>query len=158
VSPATLDEKSGVGAAAGRRRERHAKVLDHFPSFADALVAGEITEAHVSALSEVLFSATPEVWEALRSEENELLISAVRLGPVNYRKFVTQTVIRIASTLGVPVDRDLTAENFLNLWIDKESGLGHVYGTYDPSSFAAISAILGKAAGKLRFKDSSLTE
>jgi hypothetical protein len=158
VSQTSLDEKSGVGAAAGRRRDRHAKVLHHFPTFADALVVGEITESHLSALSEVLFSATEEVWEALRAEEDNLLIAAGRLGPVSYRKFVTQTVIRVAAALDVPVDRDLSAEIILNLWRDKDSGVGHLFATYDPKSFAEISAILRKAAGKLQFHDRTLTE
>jgi hypothetical protein len=158
VSQSSLDEKSGVGAASGRRRARHAKVLGHFPSFAAALVAGEITESHVAVLSEVLFSATDEVWEALRAEEDALLIAASRLGPVSYRKFVTQTTIRVAASLGTPVDRDLTGEIFANLWIDKDSGLGRLFASFDPSSFAAISAILGKAAAKLQFSDRSLTE
>lgn len=158
VSQTSLDEKSGVGAATGRRRDRHAKVLDHFPSFTGALVAGVITESHVAALAEVLFSATEEVWEALRDEETALLTAAGQLGPVSYRKFVTQTTIRVAAALGAPVDRDLSSEIFANLWIDKESGLGKLFATFDPSSFAVISAILGKAAGKLQFKDRTLTE
>jgi hypothetical protein len=158
VSQTSLDEKSGVGAATGRRRDRHAKVLNHFPSFADALVAGVITESHVAALAEVLFSATEEVWEALRDEETALLTAAGQLGPIPYRKFVTQTTIRVAAALGAPVDRDLSSEISASLWIDKESGLGKLFATFDPSSFAVISAILGKASGKLQFKDRTLTE
>jgi hypothetical protein len=158
LSPAALDEVSGVPSATGRRRERHSRVLAEFTRCTDALVAGEITESHIAVLSEVLFTATAEVWAAVVAEEPELLAAAQRMGPVAFRRFVTQITIRVAAGLGVPPDRDLSSEIFANLWIDKDSGCGRLFASFDPASYAKISAQLKKLAAKVQWNNRHLTE
>jgi hypothetical protein len=158
VSPDALDEASGVPSATGRRRERHSRVLAEFTRCADALAAGEITDAHIAALSEVLFAATAEVWAAVVREEKEILAAARRMGPVAFRRFVTQITIRVAAGLGVSPDRDLSSEIFANLWIDKDSGCGRLFASFDPASYAQISALLKKVAAKEQWNNRHLTE
>jgi hypothetical protein len=158
LSQTGMDRASGVSAAVGRRRERHARVLADFPQFAAALVAGEVTDGHIGILAEALYTSAEEVWRGLRAEECDLLIGAGRSGPTAFKRLVSQTLVRIAAGLGVGPDRDLSAELFASMWIDKTSGLGRLSATFDPSSFAQVSALLNKAVGKMRFADRKLTE
>jgi hypothetical protein len=148
VSPGSLDALSGLTSAQGRRRDRHARVLEHLRSFRTALASGQISESHVAVLSELLCTAKEEVWAALPQHETELLQLALTAGPMPFKRSVNRLIARIAAELGVGTDRDLTSENSASFWIDRDTGLGRLIATFDPASYAKIAAVLASAANR----------
>ena len=157
VSPGVLDEVSDITAKEGRQRDRISRTLEHLPLLAEALTTGRITTAHIAAIAELIHTADERVWLALPLEAEALLEAATRMGPVPFKRAVTQIIRRIAAGLEVPVDRDLHGWISGAVWTDPHTGLGKVFATFDPTSHAHVSAIVSSAAAKLMYADRNLT-
>jgi hypothetical protein len=150
VSPETLDHASGITTRTGRTRDRHARVLHQMPAIDEALTAGDITDHHVDELAKILFTATDAVWKGITAAQVDIAVNGSRLAPVAFATYLTALVQQIAAEHDSDLTRDLETEISASIWIDRNTGLGHLRATFDPRNHTHIDTLISRAAAKLR--------
>ncbi len=158
VSPGTLDHTSGITTRTGQARDRHARVLEQMPAIDAALTAGDITDHHVDELAKILFTATTAVWKGITASQIDIAEVAVRLAPVAFARYLAALVQHIAAEHDAPLTRDLETEISASIWIDRNTGLGHLHATFDPRNHTHIDTLISRTAAKLRGSNRHLTK
>jgi hypothetical protein len=158
VSPETLDHASGITTRTGRTRDRHARVLHQMPAIDEALTAGDITDHHVDELAKILFTATDAVWKGITASQVDIAANGSRLAPVAFATYLTALVQQIAAEHDSDLTRDLETEISASIWIDRNTGLGHLRATFDPRNHTHIDTLISRAAAKLRGNNRHLTK
>jgi hypothetical protein len=158
VSPETLDHASGITTRTGRTRDRHARVLHQMPAIDEALTAGDITDHHVDELAKILFTATDAVWKGITAAQTDIAVNGSRLTPVAFATYLTALVQQIAAEHDSDLTRDLETEISASIWIDQNTGLGHLRATFDPRNHTRIDTLISRAAAKLRGNNRHLTK
>ncbi len=158
LSPGTLDHVSGITTRTGQSRDRHARVLEQMPAIDAALTAGDITDHHVDELAKILFTATTAVWKGITASQVDIAANGSRLAPVAFATYLTALVQSIAAQHDSALTRDLETEISASIWIDRNTGLGHLHATFDPRNHTHIDTLISKAAAKLRGNNRHLTK
>ncbi len=105
-SPLELLDRDSVHAttASLTRAERRADVLAVFPSFADALAAGDISVAHLDRLGDALRRLLPHEREQLAADHTRLLLIACAGSAAQFSRCLTREVARYERLRPTPAD------------------------------------------------------
>jgi len=157
VSIEGLNRASGISTREGNQLERQSLVLERFTTLAVALHDGKISTSHIRVLARLSHTINPDLWDGLVAAEDEILTTALSMGPVRFSRFLNQLLVRLAAATGLDALRDLQGVVSASTWIDPDTGLGKLIATVDPTTQTEIARVLGERAASLRHHDRSLT-
>jgi hypothetical protein len=116
------------------------ETLGSVPVFGEALAEGNVTSAHVDALSSGL-KILGEQSDKLIERAPELLVTAQTMTADEFTKFVRRTAQTLIDDGGVDRFEKQRRQAFLRHWIDAD-GMTNLYGKFDPERGSIVSALL----------------
>jgi Domain of unknown function (DUF222) len=143
-------------AAARRTSERAAdRVIERadtassVPELGAAMAAGEISGAHVDAVTAGIKSLEPEQRSALRDRAGQLAAKASTSTVEEFQALIRAEARRIMDDDGIArLERQKRACR-LRTWISREDGMWRISGTFDPETGLRLSGRLDNAVAAL---------
>jgi hypothetical protein len=116
------------------------ETIGSVPVFGEALAEGNVTSAHVDALSNGL-KILGEQSERLVERAPELLATAQTMTADEFTQFVRRTAQALTDDGGVSRFEKQRRQTFLRHWVDAE-GMTNLFGKFDPERGSAVAALL----------------
>jgi hypothetical protein len=118
---------------------KRARLLAKVPALSNAFTAGDLSAGHVDAFGSVYRSAKPAV-RALLTEEADALVEVGRI--VTAEELRQRAMARVRQLEG-PADAEerlvrQKKATRLSMWIDKETLMGRINGTFDPETYRLL--------------------
>ena len=142
-SPSIIPEADIATATRCTRREadqamKRAAVLGDVPEMEAALADGDVTSGHVDALGRAIGSLKPELRSKLTSHGSRLAEIAARSTPEQFERTLKLEVSKIDTSDGG--DRLARQKQAIRLrtWLDRETGMLKLLGSFDPESALKI--------------------
>ena len=135
-----LIRESGLSTADVRKVMARTETIGSVPVFGEALAVGNVTSAHVDALSSGL-KILGEHSEKLIERAPELLVTAQSMTADEFSKFVRRTANSLTDDGGVSRFEKQRRQTFLRHWVDAD-GMTNLFGKFDPERGSIVSALL----------------
>jgi len=135
-----LIRESGLSTSDVRKVMARTETIGSVPVFGEALAEGNVTSAHVDALSNGL-KILGEQSERLVERAPELLATAQTMTADEFTKFVRRTAQTLADDGGVSRFEKQRRQTFLRHWIDAD-GMTNLFGKFDPERGSVVAALL----------------
>jgi len=135
-----LIRESGLSTSDVRKVMSRTETIGAVPVFGEALAEGNVTSAHVDALSNGL-KILGEQSERLVERAPELLATAQTMTADEFTKFVRRTAQALTDDGGVCRFEKQRRQTFLRHWIDAD-GMTNLFGKFDPERGSIVSALL----------------
>ena len=135
-----LIRESGLSASDVRKVMARTETIGSVPVFGDALAEGNVTSAHVDALSSGL-KILGEQSERLVERAPELLATAQTMTADEFTKFVRRTAQTLSDDGGVGRFETQRRQTFVRHWVDAD-GMTNLFGKFDPERGSIVSSLL----------------
>jgi len=135
-----LIRESGLSTSDVRKVISRTETIGSVPVFGEALAEGNVTSAHVDALSNGL-KILGEQSEKLIERAPELLVTAQTMTADEFTKFVRRTAQTLADDGGVSRFEKQRRQTFIRHWVDAE-GMTNLFGKFDPERGSIVAALL----------------
>jgi len=135
-----LIRESGLSTSDVRKVMSRTETIGSVPVFGEALAEGNVTSAHVDALSNGL-KILGEQSERLVERAPELLATAQTMTADEFTKFVRRTAQTLADDGGVSRFEKQRRQTFLRHWVDAD-GMTNLFGKFDPERGSVVAALL----------------
>jgi hypothetical protein len=135
-----LIRESGLSTSDVRKVIARTETIGSVPVFGEALAEGNVTSAHVDALSNGL-KILGEQSERLVERAPELLATAQTMTADEFTKFVRRTAQTLTDDGGVSRFEKQRRQTFLRHWVDAE-GMTNLFGKFDPERGSIVAALL----------------
>jgi hypothetical protein len=135
-----LFRESGLLTSDVRKVMARTETLGSIPVFGEALAEGNVTSAHVDALSSGL-KILGEQSDKLIELAPELLVTAQTMTADEFTKFVRRTAQTLTDDGGVSRFERQRRQTFLRHWVDAD-GMTNLFGKFDPERGSIVSALL----------------
>ena len=135
-----LIRESGLSTSDVRKVMSRTETIGSVPVFGEALAEGNVTSAHVDALSNGL-KILGEQSERLVERAPELLATAQTMTADEFTKFVRRTAQTLTDDGGVSRFEKQRRQTFLRHWVDAE-GMTNLFGKFDPERGSIVAALL----------------
>jgi hypothetical protein len=135
-----LIRESGLSTSEVRKVMSRTETIGSVPVFGEALAEGNVTSAHVDALSNGL-KILGEQSERLAERAPELLAAAQTMTADEFTKFVRRTAQALTDDGGVSRFEKQRRQTFLRHWVDAE-GMTNLFGKFDPERGSIVAALL----------------
>ena len=135
-----LIRESGLSTSEVRKVMARTETIGSVPVFGEALAEGNVTSAHVDALS-AGFKILGEQSDKLIERAPELLVTAQTMTADEFTKFVRRTAQTLSDDGGVGRFEKQRRQTFLRHWVDAE-GMTNLFGKFDPERGSIVSALL----------------
>ena len=135
-----LIRESGLSTADVRKVMARTETIGSVPVFGEALAEGNVTSAHVDALSSGL-KILGEQSEKLIERAPELLATAQTMTADEFSKFVRRTANSLTDDGGIGRFEKQRRQTFLRHWVDAD-GMTNLFGKFDPERGSIVSALL----------------
>jgi len=135
-----LIRESGLSTSDVRKVMSRTETIGSVPVFGEALAEGNVTSAHVDALSSGL-KILGEQSEKLIERAPELLVTAQSMTADEFSKFVRRTANSLTDDGGVSRFEKQRRQTFLRHWVDAD-GMTNLFGKFDPERGSIVSALL----------------
>ncbi len=135
-----LIRESGLSTSDVRKVMARTETIGSVPAFGEALAAGNVTSAHVDALSSGL-KILGEQSGKLIERAPELLVTAQAMTADEFTKFVRRTAQTLTDDGGVGRFEKQRRQTFLRHWVDAD-GMTNLFGKFDPERGSIVSALL----------------
>lgn len=135
-----LIRESGLSTSDVRKVMARTETIGSVPVFGEALAVGNVTSAHVDALSNGL-KILGEQSEKLIERAPELLVTAQSMTADEFSKFVRRTANSLTDDGGVSRFEKQRRQTFLRHWVDAD-GMTNLFGKFDPERGSIVSALL----------------
>ena len=135
-----LIRESGLSTSDVRKVMSRTETIGSVPVFGEALAEGNVTSAHVDALSSGL-KILGEQSEKLIERAPELLVTAQTMTADEFSKFVRQTAQSLTDDGGIGRFEKQRRQTFLRHWVDAD-GMTNLFGKFDPERGSIVSALL----------------
>lgn len=135
-----LIRESGLSISEVRKVMARTETIGSVPVFGEALAEGNVTSAHVDALSSG-FKILGEQSDRLIERAPELLVTAQIMTADEFTKFVRQTAQTLTDDGGVGRYEKQRRQTFLRHWVDAD-GMTNLFGKFDPERGSIVSALL----------------
>ncbi|MGE0308223.1 MAG: hypothetical protein AB7Q27_20980, partial [Acidimicrobiia bacterium] len=122
-----------VTMGAADRMVQQARQLDGVPGVAEALTDGSITAAHAEVLAASLRAQDPAVSRVMRSRVDELIDAAKAKSVESFRRHLASVSREIREGLGISRVGRQRHDTRCRTWVDKETGMWHLAGAFDPT-------------------------
>jgi hypothetical protein len=133
---------------AGRLVER-AATAEHTPLLAAAVNDGKVAGEHVDAVARVLRQVEPAMRSALVGRVEGLVGVASQQTPEEWAKRVRAEARRLAADDGMDRLEHQRRQARLSTWVDRESGMWRMNGSFDPVTGATLQRVLDGAVNRL---------
>jgi hypothetical protein len=153
IAPETLDGIAGIASPEGRRRDSRSLLIERFPELGDALTRGLCSTDHLDVIAGAISRASVEIVARLGAHRSEILSNAMALTPSQLRRWCDRLLTRIAAELGVAREAQRKAATRLRHWLDRDTGMGHLHGTFDPDTYHRLTALLDAETGRRMKRD-----
>ena len=134
---------AAVAARTSRRNAsaaaRRAKVTSQMPTLGEGLSTGAITPDHVDAVAQALARLEPDERARLADEADWIKEAASRSTPEQLTKLLQQRARQLSTDDGIARLERQRRNIYLRWWLDKNSGMLHLHGEYDPESGATLT-------------------
>ena len=135
-----LIRESGLSISDVRKVMARTETMGSVPVFGDALAVGNVTSAHVDALSSG-FKILGEQSDKLIERAPELLATAQTMTADEFTKFVRRTAHTLTDDGGVSRFEKQRRQTFLRHWVDAD-GMTNLFGKFDPERGSIVSGLL----------------
>ena len=135
-----LIRESGLSTSDVRKVMSRTETIGSVPVFGEALAEGNVTSAHVDALSSGL-KILGEQSEKLIERAPELLATAQTMTADEFSKFVRRTANSLTDDGGIGRFEKQRRQTFLRHWVDAD-GMTNLFGKFDPERGSIVSALL----------------
>jgi hypothetical protein len=135
-----LIRESGLSTSDVRKVMSRTETIGSVPVFGDALAEGNVTSAHVDALSSGL-KILGEQSNKLIERAPELLVTAQTMTADEFTKFVRRTAQALTDDGGVSRFEKQRRQTFLRHWVDAD-GMTNLFGKFDPERGSVVAALL----------------
>ena len=135
-----LIRESGLSTSDVRKVIARTETIGSVPVFGEALAEGNVTSAHVDALSNGL-KILGEQSERLVERAPELLATAQTMTADEFTKFVRRTAQALTDDGGVSRFEKQRRQTFIRHWVDAE-GMTNLFGKFDPERGSIVAALL----------------
>jgi hypothetical protein len=135
-----LIRESGLSTSDVRKVMARTETIGSVPAFGKALAEGNVTSAHVDALSNGL-KILGEQSERLVERAPELLATAQTMTADEFTKFVRRTAQALTDDGGVSRFEKQRRQTFLRHWVDAD-GMTNLFGKFDPERGSIVSSLL----------------
>jgi hypothetical protein len=135
-----LIRESGLSTSDVRKVMSRTETIGSVPVFGEALAEGNVTSAHVDALSNGL-KILGEQSDKLIERAPELLVTAQTMTADEFTKFVRRTAQTLTDDGGVSRFEKQRRQTFLRHWIDAD-GMTNLFGKFDPERGSIVAALL----------------
>jgi hypothetical protein len=135
-----LIRESGLSTSEVRKVMARTETIGSVPVFGEALAVGNVTSAHVDALSNG-FKILGEQSDKLIERAPELLVTAQTMTADEFTKFVRRTAQTLTDDGGVSRFEKQRRQTFLRHWVDAD-GMTNLFGKFDPERGSIVSALL----------------
>jgi hypothetical protein len=135
-----LIRESGLSTSDVRKVMARTETIGSVPVFGEALAEGNVTSAHVDALSSGL-KILGEQSGKLIERAPELLVTAQTMTADEFTKFVRRTAQTLTDDGGVGRFEKQRRQTFLRHWVDAD-GMTNLFGKFDPERGSIVSALL----------------
>ena len=135
-----LIRESGLSTSDVRKVMARTETIGSVPAFGEALAEGNVTSAHVDALSSGL-KILGEQSDKLIERAPELLVTAQTMTADEFTKFVRRTAQTLTDDGGVGRFEKQRRQTFLRHWVDAD-GMTNLFGKFDPERGSIVSALL----------------
>ena len=134
---------AAVAARTSRRNAsaaaRRAKVTSQMPTLGEGLSTGAITPDHVDAVAQALARLEPDERALLAEVADWIKAAASRSTPEQLTKLLQQRARQLSTDDGIARLERQRRNIYLRWWLDKNSGMLHLHGEYDPESGATLT-------------------
>lgn len=138
----------GVSSREAKAKERRAAALEHAPSMAEKLAAGEITGSHADRLADVTSRLDDDTRAAFFAHDELLAHDASRRTPEEFARNCRDLIRSIERDQGVERDRRQRRETRLTTSIDRD-GMYVLNGRFHPEAGHAIFTAIDTETAKL---------
>ncbi len=114
-----------------------------------------LSNDHLDVISQMVTRATPDVDARLDDHRTEILGRACSLTPSQLRRWCDRLLTRIAAELGVERDEHRRRSTRLRHWLDRDTGMGHLHGEFDPETYHRLVDLLEAETGRRMSVDRS---
>jgi hypothetical protein len=135
-----LIRESGLSTSDVRKVMARTETIGSVPVFGEALAEGNVTSAHVDALSSGL-KILGEQSDKLIERAPELLVTAQTMTADEFTKFVRRTAQTLTDDGGVSRFEKQRRQTFLRHWVDAD-GMTNLFGKFDPERGSVVAALL----------------
>ena len=135
-----LIRESGLSTSDVRKVMARTETIGSVPAFGEALAVGNVTSAHVDALSSGL-KILGEQSDKLIERAPELLVTAQTMTADEFTKFVRRTAQTLTDDGGVGRFEKQRRQTFLRHWVDAD-GMTNLFGKFDPERGSIVSVLL----------------
>jgi len=135
-----LIRESGLSTSEVRKVMARTETIGSVPVFGEALAEGNVTSAHVDALSNGL-RILGEQSDKLIERAPELLVTAQTMTADEFTKLVRRTAQTLTDDGGVSHFEKQRRQTFLRHWVDAD-GMTNLFGKFDPERGSIVSALL----------------
>ena len=135
-----LIRESGLSTSDVRKVMARTETIGSVPVFGEALAEGNVTSAHVDALSSGL-KILGEQSSKLIERAPELLVTAQTMTADEFTKFVRRIAQTLTDDGGVSRFEKQRRQTFLRHWVDAD-GMTNLFGKFDPERGSVVSALL----------------
>ena len=135
-----LIRESGLSGSDVRKVMARTETIGSIPVFGEALAEGNVTSAHVDALSNGL-KTMGEQSERLVERASDLLETAQTMTADEFSQFVKHTVRSLTDDGGISRFEKQRRQTFLRHWVDAD-GMTNLFGKFDPERGSVLTALL----------------
>ncbi|CAB4732810.1 unannotated protein [freshwater metagenome] len=135
-----LIRESGLSTSDVRKVMARTETIGSVPVFGDALAEGNVTSAHLDALSSGL-KILGEQSNKLIERAPELLVTAQTMTADEFTKFVRRTAQALTDDGGVGRFEKQRRQTFLRHWVDAD-GMTNLFGKFDPERGSIVASLL----------------
>lgn len=128
---------------------RRAATAGAVPPFAEALADGAVRGEHVDVLANALKALEPSQRDGLVDQADRLVALARRTSPDEFRTTMHSEVRRLQAENGTSRLERQRRDTRLRTWIDRETGMWHVAGRFDPETGLRLHGRLGAMVASL---------
>ena len=135
----SLAEAANTSVRDGGRLLQRAETAAAVPEFARSLDEGRISGDHLDVLTRTLRGLQPVVRDQLVGDGERLVIVAESSTPDEFARSVREAARRLEAD-GDGLERLARQRAAVRLaaWVDKQTGMGHWFVTFDPATFAGV--------------------
>jgi hypothetical protein len=131
------------------RELQRASTLDQFPDLAKVFASGQISTAHLDVMARTLHQLDPQESIQLAKRGEWLNTIATHTTPDNFARAVKHEVARIHNDGGAAKLERQRRDALLRHWLDRDSGMIHLHGRFDPESGLRVIGRIEQVAERL---------
>lgn len=149
VTAEVLSRTCGISRGEAHRGISRVNTLSMIPQLEMALNAGDVSVAHIDAITQALVPLSETDKKKIFSRGDWMNKVASHTTPDNFARAMRRAVQQVRSESGISQIEQQRMRTYLRHWVDRDSGMVCVRGEFDPESGLSIVGRLQSAVDKI---------